>query len=510
MPRQFDVDLTPAEIRAVGKETIEILNSLFRDIRSAPVFPGKKPAEIQALLSEPLPTKRQPPLKILEEVKEKIIPNSTMIGSPRYFGFVNGSGTMMSVFGDAIAAAINQNVVAWKPAPAATELERLVIRWFAEMIGYDQKTGGILTDGGTIANVIGIATALHDKAGYDIVNEGLQSVKRKGRFLLYMSDHEGHSSVVKAAQLLGLGRASVRRVNSKDDFTMDTRNLEELVDKDAGEGNIPLCVVGQVGSINVGAVDPLKEISDVCRRHNLWFHADGSCGAFGRIIPRKAKLFEGLELADSVTLDPHKWLYISYECGCVLVKDPEKLRNSFTLLAPYLRGILPTEYTGLDYLEYGPQMSRGFRALKVWMSLKQIGVERYSKLLERNVALVEYLDQLVRKSEEFQPLCQPVLQMYCFRYVPTSKGNLGDPELNTLNQMIVDEAQLTRKVFLMTTSIRGKIALRLSITNHRTTRADIDLTFDVLRTLGRKLSEAARRPSNHKTKAKTPVLASHS
>jgi aromatic-L-amino-acid/L-tryptophan decarboxylase len=483
----LEVDLTPAEFRATSDDTRDILLDLFRNIKSARVFPGKRPAEIRALLSEPLPMKAQPPRRIIKEVKEKIIPNSTLVGSPRYFGFVMGSGTTMSVFGDAISAAINQNPGVWKAGPAATELERVVIRWFAEMISYDKNAAGILTSGATMANVAGIATGLHDKAKYDIASEGLQSEKRKGRFLLYMSDHEGHSSVVKAAQLLGLGRDSVRRVKSNDDFTMNVGSLEDMVERDADRGNLPFCVVAQVGSINVGAVDPLREIARVCSRRNLWLHADGACGAFGRIIPRKAKLFDGLELADSITLDPHKWLYVSYDCGCLLVKEPAKLRSAFTQHAAYLKGILPTKYTGLDYHELGPQMSRGFRALKVWMSLKQIGVERYRRLMERDVALVEHLDELVRGCDEFEPLCKPVLQMYSFRYVP-GRPKMSEKELDSLNQKIVDEAQLTGETFLMSTSIRGRTALRLSITNHRTTAKDIDQTFNLLRSLGRKLS----------------------
>ena len=483
----LDVDLKPSEFKAVSKETTEMLLEFFKGINTANVFPQVRPSEIQNLISESLPLRPQSPIKIIKEVRRKIIPNSTLLGSPRYFGFVNGSGTMMSVFGDAIAAALNQNSGAWKPAPAATELERLVIRWFAEMIGFDPRTGGILTSGGTIANIIAIGTALHNKANYDIVNEGLQSENRKGQFTLYMSDHEGHSSIVKSAQVLGLGRQSVRRVKSNEDFSMNVESLEEEIERDIRAGNTPFCVVGQVGSVNVGVVDPLRKISEVCLRHGMWFHADGACGAFGRIIPRKASLFDGLELADSVTLDPHKWLYISYECGCILVRDSEKLRNSFTLLAPYLRGILPTEYTALDYLEYGPQMSRGFRALKVWMSMKQYGVSRYARLLERNVSLAEYLDELVRKSVDFESLCKPVLQMYCFRFVPETEKE--ETKLNILNQRIVDETQLTGKAFLMTTSIRGKTAIRLSITNHRTTRKDIKETFDTLASIGRRLTE---------------------
>ena len=487
----LDVDLTPAEFRAVSEDTTEALLDLYRNVRSARVFPGKKPSELRALLSEPLPKKAQSPRRIIREVREKIIPNSTLVGSPRFFGFVMGSGTMMSVFGDAISAALNQNPGVWKAGPAATELERVVIRWFSEMVGYNRDAGGILTSGATMANVAGIAAGLHDKAGYDMASEGLQSDRRKGRFLLYMSDHEGHSSVVKAAQLLGLGKESVRRVRSNDDFTMDTGNLEDMVEADVREGDHPFCVVAQVGSINVGAVDPLREIARICSRHNLWFHADGACGAFGRIIPRKAKLFDGLELADSITLDPHKWLYVSYDCGCLLVKDPAKLKSAFTQHAAYLKGILPTEYTGLDYHEYGPQMSRGFRALKVWMSLKQVGVERYRLLLERDVALVEHLDDLVRRSEEFEPLCKPVLQMYSFRYVPR-RPKLSEKALDSLNQRIVDEAQLTGEVFLMSTSIRGRTALRLSITNHRTSVEDIDRTFNLLGSLGRKISRRTR------------------
>jgi aromatic-L-amino-acid/L-tryptophan decarboxylase len=488
----FDVDMSPAEFKAVANQTTKMLSKFFVEVRSAKVLPGRKPSEIRDLLSEPLPLEPQDPLGIINEIGKKILPNSALLGSPRYFGFVNGSGTAMSVFGDEIAAAINQNAGAWKAAPAATELERMVIRWLAEMIGFSPNTGGLLMSGGTMANVTAIAAALYDKAKYDIGHEGLQSERRKGRFLLYMSDHEGHFSVVKAARLLGLGSNSVRRVKSNEDFTMNTKSLEEMIEKDAEEGNNPFCVIGQVGSINVGVVDPLQEISRICTRHSLWFHADGSCGAFGRIIPRKAKLFEGLELADSVTLDPHKWLYISYECGCVLVRDPEKLRETFTLRAPYLKGTLPSAYTGPDYLECGPQTSRGFRALKVWMSLKHYGLKRYRKLLERNVALVEYLDQLVRKSDEFEPLCKPILQMYCFRFVPRSTIAVNEVELNKLNQRIVDETQLTGKAFLMTTSIRGKTAFRFLVTNHRTTRQDIKLTFDTLGRIGRELAPYSR------------------
>jgi glutamate/tyrosine decarboxylase-like PLP-dependent enzyme len=312
-----------------------------------------------------------------------------------------------------------------------------------------------------------------------------------------MSDHEGHVSITRVADLLNLGRNAVRRVASHSDFTMNVQDLERVLDEDIARGDIPFCVVGQVGSINVGAVDPLEDIARICQERGLWFHADGACGAVGALLPEKQSLFQGLELADSVTLDPHKWLYIPYECGCVLVKEPEKLRRAFSMTAPYLRGSLPSEYTGLDYLEYGPQMSRGFRALKVWMSLKHYGVEGYRRLLAQNVKCAEHLDQLVRQSADFEAFHEPTLFIYSFRYAPEALRTAAEQSkeksaeineyLDQLNQQIADEIQISGVAFLMTSKVRGRIVLRLSICSHRTTLDDIDRVFAKLKELGERL-----------------------
>lgn len=282
---------------------------------------------------------------------------------------------------------------------------------------------------------------------------------------------------------------------------MDVQDLERRIDEDIANGAVPFCVVAQVGSINVGVVDPLEDIARVCRERGLWFHADGACGAMGAMLPEKKALFRGLEKADSVTLDPHKWLYVPYECGCVLVQDPEKLRRAFSMTAPYLRGALPTEYTGLDYFEYGPQMSRGFRALKVWMSLKHYGAQGYRTLMRQNVTCAEHLDQLVRESPDFEALHDPVLFIYSFRYAPEALRKQGEEtpeaaeEINTyldrLNQQIADEIQLSGVAFIMTSKIRGRVVIRLSISSHRTTLSDIDLVFRKLSELGRLLQAQA-------------------
>jgi aromatic-L-amino-acid/L-tryptophan decarboxylase len=491
-----DLDLPVEEFRALGYRVIDMISEYYANIRSLPVFPPQPPGDVERAFGEELPRAGQAPADILESWRTRVLPFATHLGSPRYFGFVNGSGSMMGTLAEALAAAVNMNVGGWKPAPAATEIERRTIAWLAEMIGYPSECGGLFTSGGTMANFSAVLTALRNVAPYDTTNEGLQGPGRRGRFTLYQSDHEGHVSMMRVADLLNLGRDAVRRVPSHDDFTMNVEALAAMLDEDARRGDIPFCVVGQVGSINVGAIDPLEDIARVCRERGLWFHADGACGAVGALLPDKRHLYAGLAHADSVTLDPHKWLYVPYECGCLLVNDPERLRRAFSITAPYLRGTLPTEHTGLDYFEYGPQMSRGFRALKVWMTLKHYGTDGYRALLVQNVRCAEHLDRLVRASDDFEALHRPTLFIYSFRYAPAalrvhalespSAAERVDVHLDRLNQLIADQLQVSGVAFVMTSKVRNRTALRLSICSHRTRLADIDLVVTTMRELGRR------------------------
>ena len=498
-----DVDLDPAEFRRLGHRVIDEIAAYFESLEDLPVFPGVTPEEVETLFDEPLPETGQDPDAILDDWSGKVVPAASHNTSPRYFGFVMGSGTMMGVLAEALAASVNMNTGGWKPAPSATEIERRVIRWLAEMIGYPPDGGGLLTSGGTMANVTAVLAALRARAGYDTKVLGLQAGDRDGRFTLYMADHEGHSSIHRAAEMLGLGSDAVRPVPSRDDFTMDVAALERRLDEDAAGGDVPFCVVAQVGSINVGAIDPLEEIARVCEERDLWFHADGACGAVGAILPEKRPHYRGLQRADSVTLDPHKWLYVPYECGCLLVRDQELLARAFAMDAAYLEGTLPTRYEGLDYYELGPQMSRGFRALKLWMSLRHYGVEGYRRLLGRNVACTDHLDGLVRSAADFEALHEPNLYVYSFRYVPEDLGEALRREppdrdgieayLDTLNQRIADEIRESGIAFVMTTSVRGRTVLRLSICSHRTTTEHIDRVFEELREIGER--EDRSRPS---------------
>lgn len=487
-------DMSAEEFRKLGYRVIDIISNYYTGIGDIPVFPAVPSEVVEQVFLESLPPDGQEPDSIIGEWEEKVLPFATHTGSPTYFGYVMGSGTMMGTLAEALAASVNMNSGGWKPAPSATEIERRTISWIAELISYPASCGGLFTSGGTMANFTALQTALRNAAPYDTSARGLQNEGFKGKFKVYMSDHEGHVSIVRVVDLMNLGRESLRLVKSNDDFSMDTAHLEELIDEDIKNGDFPLCVVAQVGSINVGVIDPLERIAAICRSRNIWFHADGACGAVGRILPDKEAQYKGLEQADSVTLDPHKWLSIQYDCGCVLVRDAEKMRRAFSLEAPYLRGTLPTEYTGLNYFEYGPEMSRSFRALKVWMSLKYLGTEGYRSLLAKNVKCVEHLDGLVRADADFEALHKPNLFMYCFRYCPsmlkeTFKNNPVQLKEKTdlLNQQIADEIQNSGQAFIMTSKLKGDVVIRLSVCSHRTTPDDIDKVFAALKNIGESL-----------------------
>lgn len=497
----FNPDLDAEQFRQIGYRTIDIMADYFDGLDGLAVSPRVKGDEVERVFDAPLPESGEDPRDIIDDWTQKVLPYTTHLGSPRYFGFVNGSGSMIGTLAEALAASVNMNPGAWKPAPAATEIERRCLTWLAELIGYPTSSGGLLTSGGTMANVTALTTALRSIAPYDIALHGLQK-PGQGRFRIYIADHEGHVSITRAASMMGLGRSAVRRVASREDLTMDVAALRTAIQADLDAGGTPICVVGQAGSVNTGSVDPLDEIADVCENFGLWFHVDGASGAVGAMLPELRHLYAGMDRADSITLDPHKWLYIPYECGGLLVKDPEKLRAAFSMTAPYLRGTLPTEYDGLDFLEYGPQMSRGFRALKLWMTMRHYGASGYRTLLRQNIECATYLHELVEDSKDFESVQPPSLFIYSFRYAPRSglddRTDLSDDELDRINQQIADAIQMDGLAFLMTSRIRGRIVLRASICSHRTTKNDIRRLFTAASREGDNLARGPGSPSTYR------------
>lgn len=488
MIKPGDIDLD--EFRRIGYEVIDAIAAYHEQLDRRPVLPRATPAEVAARFTDDFAEYGEPIDALITDWRERVAPLLTAIGSPRHFAFVNGSGAMPGIFAEALAAAVNTNAGAWKLGPAATEIERQVLRWVAGFIGYPQDTGGILVSGGTMANFTAILTALRHVAPYDSTPRGLQDGARRGRFLLYMSDHEGHVSVTRVADMLNLGREAVRLVPSRPDFTIDADALDRMVAKDRERGDLPFCVVAQLGSVNVGAVDPIDALADVCEKHGLWLHGDGAIGLLAAGVPETASRFRGLARADSLSFDAHKWLGVAHDCGVLLVRHAERLRRAFSITAPYLRGPQHSDGGAIDFLEYGPQMSRGFRALKVWMVLRFFGASGVRALIAKNIGLARHVHALVRDHPDFEVLHDPVLSICSFRFVPHQLAE--DPSaadwIDRLNCDIAEEIQRSGTALLMTTRIRGRIALRMSICSQRTLEEDIDTTFEAIVATGRRLA----------------------
>ena len=485
-------DIELGEFRQVGREVIDAIADYHADLALRNVLPTVTPEQVAVRFLDDLSENGESAGALLKDWRERVAPLLTAIGSPRHFAYVNGSGAMIGILADALAACTNTNAGAWKLGPAAAEIERQCLRWIAEFIGYPSDTGGILVSGGTMANFTALITALRHLAPYDSTEYGLQDAKRTGRFLVYMADHEGHVSVTRVVDMLNLGRKSLRLVPSLADFSMDIGELDRMITDDKARGDLPLCVFAQLGSVNVGVVEPIGELADVCEKHGVWLHGDGACGLLAAGLPETRPLFKGIERADSLSFDAHKWLGVPNDCGIVLVRERERLRRAFSIAAPYLRGSLETEDVAMDFLEYGPQMSRAFRALKVWMVLRFFGRQGLRELFSKNIGLARLLHDLVREHPDFELLHEPVLYLYCFRYVPNGLAERSDePEvqahLDRLNQEIVDEIQRSGLAMIMTTRIRGRVAIRMSICSQRTMKEDIESTFDAIAHWGRRL-----------------------
>ena len=470
-------DLALDELRRIGGSVVDAIAEYHAGLAGRPVLPDVAPAEVAASFSGRLPAEGESAEALIEDWRRRVAPWLMAVGSSRDFAYVNGSGAMMGIFAEALAACTNTNAEAWRLGPAAAAIEAQCLRWIAEFVGYPKETGGILVSGGTMANLTAVLTALRHVAPCDSSPDGLQDAARRGRFLLYMADHEGHVSVTRVADMLNLGRRAVRLVPSRADFTMDPRALDQMLEEDRRRGELPFCVVAQLGSVNVGAVDPIGELADVCARHGVWLHGDGTCGLLAAGLAETGELFRGLERADSVSVDAHKWLGVPHDCGVLLVRHRERLHRAFSIAAPYL---------GED----------AFRALKVWMVLRSFGAAGLREVLSKSLRLARHLHALVGEHPDFEVLHEPTLYVYSFRYLPNALADRPrsaelEARIDSLNEAVAQGISRSGLALLMTTRIRGRVALRMSMCSHRTLERDVETTFEALAGLGRRLAADA-------------------
>jgi glutamate/tyrosine decarboxylase-like PLP-dependent enzyme len=464
----------------------ELVVRLYERLDEARITPTKTRKEIASLFDESLPEDPQPMESIFSEVEDKIYANSTLYLSPRFFGYINSGGNQASILGELLAAAVNQILALWHFSPAASEVERRVIEWIAEFIGYPCQAGGCLLSGGSAGNLVGLAAARKQKAPFDADSVGM----RGGPPLTVYASQEVHASVDKAMMILGMGHDQLRKIAVRDDFTIDLDALEKQVSDDRTNGYHPICVVGVAGTTNTGAVDPLNALADFCQDQRLWFHVDAAYGGPAARTEIAGKLFRGLESADSVVVNPHKWLYVPAEAACILVREPAALRHTFQVSADYLKKEKDAGIDApLDFKDYSPQLHRNFRALKVWMTFKAYGTRKLRAAIESNIEIMRYLADRIDESQDFVRLAPVPLSVVCFQYSTADVSKHGDQKyLDDLNSRLLGALEKDGRIFLSGTTIHGKRALRACSVNHRLRREDVHFLLDVTRQVGRSLA----------------------
>ena len=439
------------------------------------LYPDIRASDLEARLSSPLPLTAQDPAAILAELASHVLPGTRDNGHPRMFGYVQSSGTFVGALGDFLASAINANVTSWRSSPSGTTIERQVIAWMKEMSGFDPAGDGLLVSGGSMANTVAIAAATA-AAHPDVPRRGVRALP--GDPVVYASTAV-HMSVPKAAAIAGLGRGAVRTLPVDAEYRLDPAALDRAIDEDRRAGRVPVCVVVNVGDVNTGAIDPLEAIAGICRRHGVWLHGDGAYGGFARLAPSAAAALAGLDRLDSLSLDPHKWLFVPVDSGCVLVRDVSALRRAFSYAADYVDVIATPEMSEYAFWDYGPELTRRFRALKIWMALKAYGVRAIAGAIEGNIRLARRLAALVDASADFERLAPVPLSIVNFRYVRAGA------DLDALNRSLMLRVQHGGRAYLSNAVIGGAFALRVCIVNHRTTERDLEELLDEIRRCSR-------------------------
>lgn len=502
MPTTFDtavapertapLDLSADEFRALGHTLVDRIADHLGSLRETRVTAGHDPATVRALLGDiGLPRSGGDAATVLDEATNLLLEHSLFNGHPRFWGFITSPAAPIGVLADFLASAINANVGGWPLSPVASEVELQTVRWIAELLGYPSDCGGLLVSGGNMANMISFWAARHARLGSDVRSGGVPDSPRPR---VYVS-RETHTWIEKAADLSGLGTDAVRWIPTDTALRIDTSALRARIAADARAGERPFLVVGSAGTVSTGAIDPLPELAEICREHGLWFHVDGAYGAPAAALGDAPLALRALAEADSVAVDPHKWLYAPLEAGCVLVRDRELLRETFTYHPPYYPAQDRSPEAPVMFYEYGPQNSRGFRALKVWLGLRSVGREGYTRMIGDDIALSRDLFDAVSAHAELEAFTQG-LSITTFRYVPRGLDAAApgaEDYLDDLNRAVLDRVQSEGEAFVTHAVIEGRYVLRACIVNFRTTAVDIAALPEIVARIGREI-DAERRP----------------
>jgi aromatic-L-amino-acid/L-tryptophan decarboxylase len=489
--RDSPLDIPPERFRQIGHQLIDQIAALLESVSDRPVTRDESPSAVRDALglNGPLPQEGEDPAVLLDGLARTIADHSLFNGHPRFFGYITASPAPIGMLGDLLASALNPNVGGWLLGPAASEIEGQTVRWIAELIGYPTDCGGLLVSGGNMANFVCFLAARAAGARWDVRAEGVNDGSRPA--LRCYASAETHTWIQKAADLTGIGTAGIRWIPTDDRLRMDVAVLAERLAADKAAGDLPFIVVGTAGSVSTGAVDPLVEIGSLCREQGVWFHVDGAYGGFAAAVPDASVDLRALADADSVAVDPHKWLYAPLEAGCALVRDAEALRRAFSYHPPYYH----FEEKATNYVDFGPQNSRGFRALKVWLALRQAGASGYRRMIGEDIALSRAMADAVVAHPELELVTQE-LSITTFRYVPADlrgdDSQAARDYVDTLNRALLDALQRGGEVFVSNAVISGRYILRACIVNFHTSLTDVQAVPDIVVRTGQPIDQRMR------------------
>jgi glutamate/tyrosine decarboxylase-like PLP-dependent enzyme len=490
-PEPFrDLDWDSKRARELGERALDLWVELLERLPDLPIGRRERAAEVRAAVTLEVPDDPMPLNELMAHLRSVVLDHSMYPGHPGFMAYVSGAGTIPGVAADLIAAAVNQNVGGWRLSPAASEIELQLTRWLAAQFGLPDGSGGLLTSGGAMANFIGLKSARDAKGGKEVRARGIHG---EPQMTMYASE-EVHSVVDRAADMLGLGTFAVRHIATDDAFRVRPDEVRRSIEADLNDGSRPIAIVATAGSVATGSIDPLPALADIAEEYGLWLHVDGAYGGPAILADDLRPLFAGIERADSIALDPHKWLYTPHSGGCALVRDVGCLTDAFGIHASYIHQDLQATGRGTDFAQMGPQFSRGFQALKVWVSLLAHGRAAYAQRISHDAALARYLDARATERPDFEVVAPTVLSICCFRYVPAglSEGPGRDEYLDELNERVMTELQMDGRAYCSNAVLNGRFALRACIVNFRTEAAEIDRLLDVAAEIGARLDVTMR------------------
>ncbi|MCA6075142.1 pyridoxal phosphate-dependent decarboxylase family protein [Fulvivirga sedimenti] len=484
--RTSDIKISKEEFIALGHKLVNEIAALLSRLPDMPVTTGETPARINDLMpDDTFPENGSSPAELLSEAGSLLMDHSLFNGHPKFMGYITSSPAPIGILGELLASSINPNVGANILSPVATEIEKQTIRWLCDFIGVKNNYGGILVSGGNMANFTAFLAARQTMARGNLKEDGMASC---ARMTVYCSKAT-HTWIDKAMILFGHGTKALRWIETNDQNQINLALLESAIIKDLEQGLEPFMVIGTAGDVSTGVVDDLAGLAKVCRQYELWFHVDGAYGVPAAIVPEYKEIFNGLTEADSIAIDPHKWLYAPLEAGCTLVRNPKHLLNTFSSHPEYYNFTQTGDEPAHNFYEFGLQNSRGFRALKVWLALRQVGRSGFEQLIREDILLAAYMYELASKHPRLQAMSHN-LSITTFRYIPP--GNATESYINEVNKVLLNQLQLGGKAFLSNAVIGGKYCLRGCIVNFRTTKRDIDEILAIIDSTGMQVDKELR------------------